>query len=169
MLYILRFKYGKILYDTDEGAANLKILFGKIAALLFIGAALWHLNENPIGILIFVLPALFLLLFFNYEGLILFEDRFIYTKAFSPMWGKRYKEFLYKDLEKVINPVEYNIEGLPKKKATLNKVDPRKKVHIVYNNGNYELFSLQVNWGFLNIAVNYINKEIQKHRTVKSR
>lgn len=158
--YYLRYKYGPILYDTDQEAGNWKFIAGKVSALITISAGLFHFDENPVFISILVVLLTLLVLFLNYESIIVFSDRFVYIPGFSIPWKKPFIEFPYKDLQTVVSPVYYEVKHLPKGKAYLNEVDPRRKIHILYKNNSYELYSTTIPWGFLHIAGGTINKEI---------
>lgn len=166
--YYLRYKYGPILYDTDEEAGNWKYLAGKVSALIAIGAGLYHFGENPVGISILFVPLVLLVFFSNFESIVVFADRFVYIPGFSLPWKKPYIEFFYKDLQTVVSPVYYEVQGLPKRKAYLNEVDPRRKMHILYKNNSYELFSTSIPWGFLHIAAKRINKEMETQTAATS-
>lgn len=158
--YYLRYKYGPILYDTDQEAGNWKYIAGKVSALIAMGAGLLHFDENPVAISILMVPLVLLVFFSNYESIVVFPDRFVYIPGFSLPWKKPFIEFSYKDLQTVVSPVYYEVQDLPKRKAYLNEVDPRRKIHILYKNNSYELFSTTIPWGFLQIAGGTINKEL---------
>lgn len=161
LYYFLRFKYGKILYDTDSGVEVWKYIIGKIGTLIAIGAGLYHVQENPVGMSIFLVPVLLLLVFFRYEMIIVFKDQFIYISGFSsPL--RPFKMFHYKDLKAVISPVNYEVNKNSKNERLLNLSDPRKKVHVLFKNGTDELFSTTINWVYLQQAANKINKELEK-------
>ena len=157
--YSLRAKYGKILYDTDEGAETWKYMVGKVGALIAIGAGLYHFHENPIGISILITPLVLLVLFFNYESIVVFSDRFVYVPAFAFPWRQPFKEFLYEDLDTVVSPVDYEVKDLPGGKAYLNEVDSRRKIHVLYKDNTFELFSTSIPWGYLHTAAKLINQQ----------
>lgn len=160
--YYLQYKYGPILYDTDQEAGNWKYMAGKVSALIAIGAGLFHFDENPVAISILFVPLVLLVFFSNYESIVVFRDRFVYIPGFSIPWKKPFIAYAYKDLQTVVSPVHYEVQDLPKNKSYLNEVDPRKKIHILYHNGSDELLSTTINWGFLQIAAQTISKELGK-------
>jgi hypothetical protein len=166
VLYYLRYKYGRILYDTAQDAGNWQHIVAKAAAFLFIGGGLLHFGENPVGISIYIVPLLLLVLFFNHEALILFEDRLVYVPSFSAPWKKQYKEFLYKDLHSTTNPVHYEVQGLPKGKAILNETDPRRKLHILFNDNTSDLYyiSSSIPWHLVATVSKLVNKEVEKYK-----
>lgn len=165
--YYLKYKYGPILYDTDQEAGNWKFIAGKGSSLIAIGAGLLHFNENPVVISIFIVLLILLILFLHYESIVVFGDRFVYVPGFSIPWKKPYLEFQFKDLQTVISPGHYEVQDLPRRKAYLNEVDPRRKIHILYKNNSSELYSTSIPWGYLHIAGQVINKEIVRQATNK--
>ena len=167
--FYLHFKYGKSIYDTDQGAGNWKHIAGKAAALIAVIAGLLHFKENPTGISIFIIPLVLLILLYNHESIIVFNDRFVYVPAFFKPWKKPYTEFLYKHLEGTISPVEYEVENLPNRQDYLNKVDSRTKMHVLYKDRTSFLFSTSIPWPYMQMAAKQINQKIEKNSKMKSR
>ena len=135
------FRNRNIIYST--GTEYAKYLFGKFALIVTIGAGLAHFNENPVVISIMVIVCAGIVLFFYEEELIVFTDKFVFKPGFSLPLSDG-KQYYYKDVKKVVYPVEYELEKLPKKLAYRNDLHPWGKIHIIFRNGEEELLHITI-------------------------
>ena len=152
------FQSPTILYRTR--VKQLDYIISKVVCVIIIGAGIFHFNENPVLITILIIVLLCVILFYNEEELIVYDSKFAYRSAFS-LPNSSGKVYQFKDLKKVVYPVEYVVDSLPKKQLYRNNMDPRDKIHIIYKNGNEEL--LLVDWRIgprRMTAVNKINEQL---------
>ena len=152
------FKNPNILYRTR--VKQLEYIISKVVCIIIIGAGISHFNENPVFITIMIIVLVFVIVFYHEEELIVYDNKFAYKSAFS-LPNSSGKVYFFKDLKKVVYPVEYNVDSLPKKHLYRNNMDPRDKIHIIYKNGNEELLPVDWRIGPRKVtAVNKINEQL---------
>ena len=137
---------------------------GRIAAIVALGAAILHFDENPVAITIIIIALILLLLFTGYAKIKVYEDRFEYLPA-SPviLWLKGKTTYHLSEVHFVNVPVEYEVKNLPPNKKYLNNIDSGKKMHIAFKNGTNDLLS-DIRRDQLLMAAIAINKQIKNLR-----
>jgi hypothetical protein len=139
----------KPVYTAHSARLWFKEFIGRAACLIGIGAAIYHFNENPVVISIFIAVVLFLLLTTGPETIVIYSDRFvIQTDApLGKLWWTR----------------TYSFEGVKKFSSDL------EKIWIDYENGEFNAAITKFRYGIKKEVMEQLNLHLEMYKQSTNR
>jgi hypothetical protein len=147
------------IYRTDSDNEIYVLIAGRVLFLAGIIGALWHIKENPVGLLIVVVILTLAFLLSGHESITVYNDRFVFDEGGIIRIFKK-KIFYYKDIKEVrFEP----ISGLDLTITKYFTKTPQNPIQILFKNNNAETINTKLPVDDVEETIGIIDFELQNY------